>query len=346
MTRIRRLVFAVLVAACWLVASGSSARAQAAPVLCDGLTATLVGTAGADLLLGTDGPDVIAGLQGNDIIDGFGGDDVICGGRGHDRLIGGLGFDIIFGAQGDDEIYSGGTASLFPPFVLEDTRGGRIFAGAGNDIVYGSYRWDRMQGGPGDDTLFGFAGRDWMRGGPGNDVVIGHGGADDLNGGSGNDWVAADNADVAVRAGAGIDLCPNLAGKTAWRGCRNFIDVEASDSTLPSLATFPAELSGGPADAYVYRGYNGIADLVFVGITQDLDRQAVEHGGQFFILELSVTPLERGQARAIEQAFIVANPQLQNQINSISPTHSYYNAAVAWGNRWLALNDLFGAVVR
>ena len=52
-----------------------------------------------------------------------------------------------------------------------------------------------------------------------------------------------------------------------------------------------------------------------------------------------MTPLERGQARAIEQAIIERNPQFENLINSISPTHHYYDEAVAWGETWLALND-------
>ncbi len=306
-------------------------------VICDGKTATIVGTVNDDVLIGTDGPDVIAGLQGDDQIDGLGGDDVICGGRGDDLLVGGLGFDVIFGAQDDDLIYAAGAESLHPPFAMQDTKGGRIFAGAGDDIVYGSDRWDRMQGGPGNDTLFGFGGRDWMRAGPGNDRVVGHGGADDLHGGPGRDWVAADNNDIAVRAGGGVDTCPNLAGKATWRGCTVFVATEA-DPTVPSLAGFPIALSGGPIDTYVYRGIEDDGAVVYVGITDDLDRREIDHTERFNVWELSVVPLERGQARAIEQAIIFRNPQFENRINSISPTHSYYAAAVAWGEAWLSLN--------
>ncbi len=49
--------------------------------LCDGLPATIVGSAGDDELVGTSGNDVIAGLAGNDRIVGGGGDDLICEGR-------------------------------------------------------------------------------------------------------------------------------------------------------------------------------------------------------------------------------------------------------------------------
>ena len=179
---------------------------------CDGLQATIVGTSGADTLTGTPGPDVIAGLQGNDVIDGGGGDDVICGGIGNDRISGGEGFDIIFGAQGNDVIYAANGASTA---LREDTRGARMFGGAGNDTIHGTARWDRMQGGPGDDNLFGYEGRDWMRAGADNDSVDGGPGIDDLHGGNGRDTIQLTSGDF-VRGGAGFDQC-NLGSGMAER---------------------------------------------------------------------------------------------------------------------------------
>ena len=73
-------------------------HAAAAPVLCHGQTATMVGTTRAERLVGTTGPDVIQARGGHDIITGLGGDDVICGGAGSDDLIGG---------DGNDELYGG-----------------------------------------------------------------------------------------------------------------------------------------------------------------------------------------------------------------------------------------------
>lgn len=64
---------------------------------CRGFTATIVGTAGADVLVGTAGPDVIVGLGGNDVILGGDGNDIICGGTGDDSLVGGTGRDRIYG---------------------------------------------------------------------------------------------------------------------------------------------------------------------------------------------------------------------------------------------------------
>ncbi len=155
-------------------------------VYCDGRVATIIGSAGNDVLQGTPGPDVIAARQGNDRIFGNEGDDVICGGKGHDTIIGGQGFDILFGAEGNDVLFSSDGSGVG---VRSDARGARMFGGAGNDDLYGSDRWDRMQGGDGTDRLYGFEGRDWLRGGNGDDLVFGGGAVDDLRGGPGANHV-------------------------------------------------------------------------------------------------------------------------------------------------------------
>jgi len=282
----RRAVSLFTALAVW-AATMSPAGAQVT-AMCDGRVATIVGTSGNDVLEGTNGPDVFAALQGDDILWGFGGDDVMCGGVGDDLIVGGGGFDIIFGAQGDDEIYAAGEGTLFMPLALDDTRGARIFAGAGNDLVYGSNRWDRMQGGPGSDVLYGFAGNDWMRGGPDRDLVVGHAGRDDLHGGGGNDQVLGDR-------------------------------------------------DGGIQDTYVYLGYNEANEAIFVGITRDLDSALLDQ--RFVgIREVSVTPLTRGQALAVQQAVLEVEPGLINELNAISPFVAHFDDSVSWGRAWLQLN--------
>ena len=169
-----------------VVQSTNRAGGPLPEVFCDGRKATIVGTAGDDVLIGTNGPDVIAALQGNDVVRGLAGDDVICGGQGNDALIGGQGFDVLFGAQGNDTLYA---ADGQRTSERTDTAGGRNFGGIGNDTIHGSTRWDRMQGGPGADRLYGYQGRDWMRGGPGNDLVNSGPGQDDARGGNGTDTV-------------------------------------------------------------------------------------------------------------------------------------------------------------
>ena len=58
-----------------------------------GLTCTIVGTAGNNVINGTAKNDVICGLGGNDTIKGLGGNDVIDGGTGNDTVYGGDGND-------------------------------------------------------------------------------------------------------------------------------------------------------------------------------------------------------------------------------------------------------------
>ncbi|MGH2543064.1 MAG: calcium-binding protein, partial [Ardenticatenaceae bacterium] len=69
---------------------------------CAGREATLIGTAGDDVLTGTAGDDVIVALAGNDTVAGLDGNDWLCGGPGNDRYSGGAGTDRIIGEAGRD----------------------------------------------------------------------------------------------------------------------------------------------------------------------------------------------------------------------------------------------------
>ena len=89
---------------------------------------------------------------------------------------------------------------------IPDIAGARMFGGEGDDMLWGSDRWDRMQGGPGDDVLAGYEGRDYLRGGPGNDMIVGGTNIDDVNGNTGNDRVFIQGADLAS-GGHGNDSC-------------------------------------------------------------------------------------------------------------------------------------------
>jgi RTX calcium-binding nonapeptide repeat (4 copies) len=74
---------------------------------CAGLPATMIGTAGPDLLTGTPAADVILGFDGNDTISGLQGSDLACGGNGRDTLGGGKGRDRLFGEAGKDKLIGG-----------------------------------------------------------------------------------------------------------------------------------------------------------------------------------------------------------------------------------------------
>ena len=210
----RIAAFTAAIALAWTLLSSGQAGAQTTRI-CDGLTATIVGTAGDDVLEGTEGDAVFFAAQGNDVIFGLGGDDVICAGQGDDVVMGGQGFDIIFGAQGDDVLFAADGSS---PADRADTRGARMFGGAGDDLLVGSDRWDRMQGGFGVDHFEGHEGRDWIRGGSDGDFIDGGPGIDDTNGGNGNDRMIATTGDL-VRGSNGNDLCALLGEPGLLRSC-------------------------------------------------------------------------------------------------------------------------------
>ena len=102
------------------------------PVLCNGLSATIVGDSNSNTIFGTPGNDVIHGLAGNDTIAGLGGNDVICGGPGRDNLSGNSGNDKLFGGAGND-VLKGGTGR------------DRLFGQSGNDTMAGQSGSDRCR---------------------------------------------------------------------------------------------------------------------------------------------------------------------------------------------------------
>jgi Ca2+-binding RTX toxin-like protein len=127
--------------------------------------ATIVGTAGNDILVGTRGNDVIVGLGGNDRIHAGRGRDIICAGPGRDQVSGGPGADSIAGGLGND----------------------RLSGDSGADQLYGDSGADQLSGGSGNDSLSGGPGRDKLSGDSGRDRLNGGSGTDRCNGGSGRD---------------------------------------------------------------------------------------------------------------------------------------------------------------
>lgn len=150
---------------------------------CKGVKATIVGTAGADVLTGTAGRDVIVGLGGNDKIYGGGGNDLICAGAGNDIVSGGSGNDLIYGEDGLDTLNGGEGNDI----VFAGTGNDSVVGGIGSDRLYGESGSDALNGGEGNDIVLGGAGNDRVIGGIGNDRLYGEGGRDTLNGGTGSD---------------------------------------------------------------------------------------------------------------------------------------------------------------
>ncbi len=151
-------------------------EAAAQPLTCGGLTPTITGTPGPDVIDGTSGDDVIAGGAGDDVIRAGGGNDVICGDAGLDVLVGGPGSDLIYG-------------------------------GTERDVIRGGKGADRAYGGAGDDKLFGGSGDDELRGEEGNDRLEGGSAFDELMGGDGDDVLKGQKATDRLSGGAGDDDC-------------------------------------------------------------------------------------------------------------------------------------------
>ncbi len=101
---------------------------------CDGMTPTLLGTGGNDVITGTPGRDVIHALAGSDKVSGLGAGDTLCGGDGNDVIKGGGGRDTVDGGDGNDELFGGAST---------DTLDG----GAGLDSIRGDDGADRCTSG-------------------------------------------------------------------------------------------------------------------------------------------------------------------------------------------------------
>jgi Tol biopolymer transport system component len=156
---------------------------------CAGRIATVIGSAGRDVLKGTERKDVVVALGGDDRIDSFAGADVVCAGPGKDVVDAGSngsggGSDLVLGGPGDDRL------ALGPEL-------GTLEGEGGDDLLLGSKGGDSLYGGPGNDVLRGgpnpLFNSDFLHGGPGNDALFGGPGPNQLEGGPGHDREVGDN---------------------------------------------------------------------------------------------------------------------------------------------------------
>ena len=215
-----------------LCGAGATA-AQAAT--CNGRTATIVGTAGNDILNGTAGDDVIAGLGGDDTINGLDGNDVLCGDEDPPFVGGTPGNDTLNGGDGNDTLISGPQSALNP--LTENLSGGsgsdtvsyvtspdgvtvdllaNVFAGGDADEdrasaldienIVGSQIGDTLSGTGGDNVISGLAGADVINGLAGNDTIdAGAGNDDEIYGGDGNDQISGADGNDALFGEGGRD---------------------------------------------------------------------------------------------------------------------------------------------
>src|SRR6187549_327641 len=209
-----------------LVAAGP---AQAAS--CGGRHATIVGTAGNDVIVGKKASDVIYGGGGDDrITGGPNGNDRICGGPGDDSVVGGKGYDVLFGDGGNDRLDGESGAD-------------RLSGGGGDDELQGAEGNDGLDGDGGDDHLLGAKGPDRLNGGGGDDRVFGDKGNDLLEGGDDDDLVEGGAGDdVRVAGGGGRDQAFGGTGIDDVDGGAGDGDVVRGDSGIDKLDGGPGSL--------------------------------------------------------------------------------------------------------
>jgi Ca2+-binding RTX toxin-like protein len=163
------------------------------------------------------GNDTIYGSIGDDIIYGGAGDDFILGSAGNDFILGGLGQDFLDGGSGgydtvDYTTFSGngiydlrtGFALLTGAFTETMLNFESLYAGAGDDFIYGVDGNYSSPGGLVNNQLNGGAGNDFIRGGSGNDYIQGGLGQDTLDGGDNIFETSGDTADYTTFNGNGI----------------------------------------------------------------------------------------------------------------------------------------------
>ena len=202
-----------------LAVLGLPATAQAAPPLCWGKPATIVGGAGPDHLVGQSG---VA-----DVIWGGGGDDIIVGGAYYsDDAVPGRAADLLCGEVGNDSVYGG-------------PGNDKLNGGDGDDSVDGGYGNDTVQGNAGNDELVdesmadNMSGTEIMRGGTGNDRIYVGFGLDKAYGDAGNDTLIDTECTTSyLYGGAGADNFESYrssfeGGGTCLSGAKDFIYGDA-----------------------------------------------------------------------------------------------------------------------
>ncbi len=252
--------------------------AAAGTTLCDGKVATIVGTAGDDVLQGTPAADVIAGLAGNDQIRGGAGDDVICGGDGADILRGNAGHDVLLagaarkidnrsgsgyqpdqldGGPGDDTLDIGaeqvdrgpGSSGLITfdsaPAGLVVDLAAHSAVGDGNDTII-PRRGLRLVGTAFEDVISGSDFDEELQGAGGADRIAGQGGDDHLYGDpdSAGEVAAGINDDV-ISGGPGKDVLIGSLGSDILSGGSGLDLVQAN-------GVGPNQVVGGGGDDFLY----------------------------------------------------------------------------------------------
>ncbi len=181
-----------------------------------------IGGSGRDAIFGGDegGNDYIRAGSGLDFVYASTGDDTFVVGEGElvagEKIVGGSGSDTLFIAGGNS------AANLLDLSEIEVVA--NLFAGGGDDHLFGNEKDDDLRGQNGNDFLYGLSGDDSLRGGSGNDSLEGRSGLDTLFGGTGDDVALAGDGADRVIGGLGADLMYGGSGADTLNGA-NGVDT-------------------------------------------------------------------------------------------------------------------------
>jgi Ca2+-binding RTX toxin-like protein len=209
----------------------------------DGSGNRLYGDSGDDLLYGGDGPDLLYGGPGND---------TMYGGPGTDHFFAEStldGADVLHGGPGEDlASYAARSAAVHVTLggdAADDGAAGEgdsidldvedVTGGAGDDVLVGSGKRNRLNGGAGDDEVYGGAGDDVLDGGDGDDQVFGE---------DGDDGVFGENGADVLDGGDGADF---LSG---WAGNDLIFNADAFADTVDCGAALMDDAEPDPLDTF------------------------------------------------------------------------------------------------
>ena len=136
-------------------------------------------------------------------------DDVMTALDETDALFAGLGNDRVYGSTSDDILLAGGGDDYVNGGDGNDT----ILGGSGNDTIKGGIGHDVIYGGDGDDRIYGGKGSDIIHGGDGNDFIHGTKQKATIYGDAGNDIIYTSQHSTTADGGTGDDKFYISGGK-------------------------------------------------------------------------------------------------------------------------------------
>ena len=199
---------------------------------------------------------------------------------------------MIFAGAGDDQVFGGGQADV----IYGDAGADRIFGDGGNDLI---------TAGAGDDAVFGGAGNDLIVAeiGDGNDVYFG----DDSDGGTGVDTLdmSAATANVTVNLGSGplsngTASSSQTGNDTIW-GIEN-VNTGSGNDTITASGAVNVMNGGAGNDTFKFLSASSADGDTIVGFEAGdrvdltaIDANVGSAGDQSFTLVSSATFTAAGQ---------------------------------------------------